>query len=135
MSRAVDDRERFLLDLEFVNALASPQYLQREPLHHGNALMCSIVRSYASIASDFVSTKFHLARQSMMQCLAMPMMRRPNHADLAQSRYFDDASFIGYLKYLQYWHEPQYAKYVMCVACLIKVPHGGVNALPDKCTS
>ena len=41
MSRAVDDRERFLLDLEFVNALASPQYLQREPLHHQNALTCN----------------------------------------------------------------------------------------------
>ena len=96
--------------------------------------MCSMVRSYASITPDLVSTKCHLACQSMMQCLAMPMMRHPNHADLAQSRYLDDASFIGYLKYLQYWHEPQYAKYVMCVAYLIKVPHGGVNALPDGCT-
>ena len=57
----------------------------------------------------------------MMQCLAMPVMRHSDHADLAQSRYLDDASFIGYLKYLQYWHEPQYARYVMCVACLIIV--------------
>ena len=32
MNQATQDRERFLLDLEFVNALASPLYLQRAHL-------------------------------------------------------------------------------------------------------
>ncbi|CAL5218697.1 g408 [Coccomyxa viridis] len=61
MSQQLDSRERFLLDLEFVNALASPQYLQH----------------------------------------------------LVQARYMDDQAFIGYLRYLQYWHQPQYAKYII----------------------
>ena len=29
MSQEIDSKQRFLLDLEFINALASPQYLQR----------------------------------------------------------------------------------------------------------
>lgn len=31
---------------------------------------------------------------------------------LAQNRYFDDPSFISYIKYLEYWRQPQYAKYL-----------------------
>lgn len=37
-------------------------------------------------------------------------------ADLVQARYIDDQAFIGYLRYLQYWQQPQYAKYIMCAA-------------------
>jgi len=34
-------------------------------------------------------------------------------ADLAQNRYFEDEAFIGYLRYLQYWQRPEYAKFIM----------------------
>ena len=32
---------------------------------------------------------------------------------LAQNRYFDDPAFLKYLAYLQYWKQPQYARFVM----------------------
>ncbi|KAL9678442.1 hypothetical protein QQ045_016286 [Rhodiola kirilowii] len=50
-----DGRQRFLLELEFVQCLANPTYI-----HY-----------------------------------------------LAQNRFFEDEAFIGYLKYLQYWHRPE----------------------------
>lgn len=31
---------------------------------------------------------------------------------LAQRGYFKEQNFINYLKYLQYWKEPDYAKYL-----------------------
>lgn len=37
---------------------------------------------------------------------------------LAQRGYFKDQAFINYLKYLQYWKEPEYAKYLMYPMCL-----------------
>ncbi|KAI5081782.1 hypothetical protein GOP47_0001525 [Adiantum capillus-veneris] len=33
--------------------------------------------------------------------------------DLAQNRYFEDDSFVGYLKYLEYWQRPEYAKFIV----------------------
>jgi mediator of RNA polymerase II transcription subunit 31 len=56
-----DGRQRFLLELEFVQLLANPTYI-----HY-----------------------------------------------LAQNRYFDDEAFVGYLKYLLYWKQPEYAKFIM----------------------
>lgn len=35
------------------------------------------------------------------------------HAGLAQNRYFEDLAFLNYLKYLQYWRQPAYAKFLM----------------------
>ncbi|XP_038685219.1 mediator of RNA polymerase II transcription subunit 31 isoform X2 [Tripterygium wilfordii] len=61
-----DGRQRFLLELEFVQCLANPTYI-----HY-----------------------------------------------LAQNRYFDDEAFIGYLKYLQYWQQPDYIKFIMYPHCL-----------------
>ncbi|KAK8961758.1 Mediator of RNA polymerase II transcription subunit 31 [Platanthera guangdongensis] len=61
-----DGRQRFLLELEFVQCLANPTYI-----HY-----------------------------------------------LAQNRYFEDEAFIGYLKYLQYWHRPEYIKFIMFPHCL-----------------
>ena len=34
---------------------------------------------------------------------------------LAQSRYFQDDAFVGYLRYLQYWKRPEYAKFIVYV--------------------
>ncbi|CAI9102595.1 OLC1v1000888C1 [Oldenlandia corymbosa var. corymbosa] len=61
-----DGRQRFLLELEFVQCLANPTYI-----HY-----------------------------------------------LAQNRYFEDEAFIGYLKYLQYWQQPEYVKFIMYPQCL-----------------
>ncbi len=32
---------------------------------------------------------------------------------MAQHQFFEDEAFIRYLKYLQYWKQPEYAKYVI----------------------
>uniref|UniRef100_A0A7N0RG16 Mediator of RNA polymerase II transcription subunit 31 n=1 Tax=Kalanchoe fedtschenkoi TaxID=63787 RepID=A0A7N0RG16_KALFE len=61
-----DGRQRFLLELEFVQCLANPTYI-----HY-----------------------------------------------LAQNRFFEDEAFIGYLKYLQYWHRPEYVKFIIYPHCL-----------------
>ncbi|XP_062092250.1 mediator of RNA polymerase II transcription subunit 31 isoform X1 [Humulus lupulus] len=61
-----DGRQRFLLELEFVQCFANPTYI-----HY-----------------------------------------------LAQNRYFEDEAFIGYLKYLQYWQQPEYMKFIMYPHCL-----------------
>lgn len=37
---------------------------------------------------------------------------------LAQNNYLNDESFVNYLKYLQYWAEPQYAKFLVYPNCL-----------------
>lgn len=37
---------------------------------------------------------------------------------LAQRGYFKDAAFINYLKYLLYWKEPEYARYLKYPMCL-----------------
>ena len=34
-------------------------------------------------------------------------------AGLAQNRYFEDEAFLEYLKYLLYWQQPQYARFVV----------------------
>lgn len=31
---------------------------------------------------------------------------------LAQNKYFEDTAFLNYLKYLEYWRRPEYAKYI-----------------------
>nr|XP_035934280.1 mediator of RNA polymerase II transcription subunit 31 isoform X2 [Halichoerus grypus] len=46
-----------------------------------------------------------------VQCLA-----NPNYLNfLAQRGYFKDKAFVNYLKYLLYWKEPEYAKYLNCL--------------------
>lgn len=37
---------------------------------------------------------------------------------LAQRGYFKDSTFVNYLKYLLYWKEPEYAKYLKYPMCL-----------------
>ncbi|KAJ7529204.1 hypothetical protein O6H91_15G037600 [Diphasiastrum complanatum] len=50
-----------------------------------------------------------LLELEFIQCLANPTYIHY----LAQNRYFDDEAFVGYLKYLQYWHRPEYAKFIV----------------------
>ncbi|KAG6552780.1 hypothetical protein Mapa_005728 [Marchantia paleacea] len=44
-----------------------------------------------------------------VQCLANPSYIH----FLAQSGYFDDESFVGYLKYLQYWQRTEYVRFIV----------------------
>lgn len=37
---------------------------------------------------------------------------------IAQRGYFKDQTFINYLKYLTYWKEPEYARYIKYPMCL-----------------
>lgn len=62
-----ENRVRFLMELEFIQALANPQYL---------------------------------------------------HYLAAQTRLFQDQAFLNYLKYLQYWKNPEYAKFIVFPHCL-----------------
>jgi len=49
-----------------------------------------------------------------VQCLA-----NPHYLNwLAQNKYFDDPAFINYLKYLQYWRRPEYARLIQYPHCL-----------------
>ncbi|KAJ3110871.1 hypothetical protein HDU96_006176 [Phlyctochytrium bullatum] len=60
------------------------------------------------------------ARQRFMrelefvQCLANPKYLQY----LAQNQYFEDKAFLNYLKYLLYWREPKYAKFIVYPYCL-----------------
>lgn len=82
-SRAVDfekltgitERERFLLELEFVQSLSSPQYLQ-----------CPF-------------------------CFLLPQMIAIE--GLSQTGWFEKSGSVEFLKYLLYWKQPKYAKYIM----------------------
>eukprot|EP00884_Botryococcus_braunii_P006847 jgi/Botrbrau1/16163/Bobra.0272s0001.1 len=65
-SEVSNDRDRFLLELEFVQCLANPGYINW----------------------------------------------------LAQNRYFDDSRFINYLKYLLYWKQPEYSRFIIYPHCL-----------------
>jgi mediator of RNA polymerase II transcription subunit 31 len=49
-----------------------------------------------------------------VQCLA-----NPNYLHfIAQRGFFKDSAFINYLKYLLYWKEPEYARYLKYPMCL-----------------
>lgn len=50
-----------------------------------------------------------LLELEFVHCLANPTYIHY----LAQNRYFEDDSFVGYLKYLQYWQRPEYTKFIM----------------------
>ena len=82
------DRERLTAELEFVQLLANPQYLQCEhpPTVHP--------RPY-----DILKTKLTLNPSPP--------------SDLAQNNYFADPAFVSYLEYLLYWKRPEYAKLLM----------------------
>ncbi|KAI8587611.1 SOH1-domain-containing protein [Geranomyces variabilis] len=76
-------RKRFQLELEFVQCLANPQYLQCE-------WTCRELRI------------------SVQGCL----LQRIFWTVLAQQHYFSDPAFLNYLAYLRYWQQPQYATYI-----------------------
>lgn len=58
---------------------------------------------------------------------------------LAQRGYFKDTTFINYLKYLLYWKEPEYAKYLRYPMCLyfldlLQYEHFRREVVNSQCT-
>lgn len=49
-----------------------------------------------------------------VQCLANPLYLYW----LASKKYLENAAFVNYLRYLQYWKQPAYAKYLVYPHCL-----------------
>ncbi len=48
-----------------------------------------------------------------IECEFVSALANPEYLQhLAVKKFFDDARFIAYLKYLQYWREPTYLKYL-----------------------
>lgn len=77
-------RLRFQIELEFVQCLGNPNYLN-----------CKRIR---------------VISESIVILMVVLV--------LAQRGYFKDSTFINYLKYLLYWKEPEYSKYLKYPMCL-----------------
>ena len=54
-------------------------------------------------------------------------------SDLAQRGYFKDSTFINYLKYLNYWKEPQYARFLKYVYLAGHIPMFDMCTHDDAC--
>ncbi|KAG6395683.1 hypothetical protein SASPL_141807 [Salvia splendens] len=102
-----DGRQRFLLELEFVQCLANPTYI-----HYG--FRSTDVVSLRGLLSG-VKVEFDQANKVLEEMQQKGALHR---GYLAQNRYFEDEAFIGYLKYLQYWQRPEYLKFIMYPHCL-----------------
>ena len=94
-----EQRQRFLVELEFVQCLANPNYLD---------WLATEVSSFSSFAAVFA--------------LGGRRARGPDSlayfvAEFVQG-YLLDGKFIRYLDYLQYWKQPQYAKFLVYPHCL-----------------
>ncbi|KAL7754260.1 suppressor of hpr1 [Sorochytrium milnesiophthora] len=64
-------------------------------------------------ASEEDRTRFEVELE-FVQCLANPFYVHY----LAQTGYFADQAFVRYLDYLQYWKQPDYARFIVFPHCL-----------------
>lgn len=80
MLEAEEEKRRFQIELEFIQCLSNPWYLNSKVL---------------------------------LMHLIQGMVDWEIWIDLAQQQYFKDEAFINYLEYLQYWKQPEYAKFVV----------------------
>ena len=76
-------RLRFQIELEFVQCLANPNYLN-----------CGLLSSCLCVPFSKLKTNRFL----------LPV--------LAQRNFLNDKTFVNYLKYLRYWKRPEYTKYL-----------------------
>lgn len=83
---------RFCKELDFVQCLANPRYLQ-----------CR------RIGSRFILLVLHFGQLTSTNHWIFSIERKV----LAHSGYFSDPAFLNYLKYLKYWKRLEYAKYIM----------------------
>ena len=110
IATGVPNDKRFILELEFVMALANPRYVHRA---RPPAPPASI-EPHSSIAKKRPSR----ARTDLAVVRPRPpsLTRRPSprsrRADLAVNDILDDPAFVAYLDYLSYWTRPEYARFV-----------------------
>lgn len=62
----------------------------------------------------FISGSGKLMKMQFIQCLAHPQYLHELHIQ----GYLEKPPFLNYLKYLEYWKEPQYVRFIMCVRVL-----------------
>ena len=67
----------------------------------------TIVSSDGSESEDELPDAF-VKDLEFVQCLSNPGYL----CYLYQQKFFEDEAFLNYIKYLNYWHDPQYAKYI-----------------------
>jgi len=100
---------RFVAELEFVSCLANPKYLG-----HLASLTCKTMRFSANAKHSFVCV--FIVWVCVVTSQASAHMRH---------RTFESQEFLDYLKYLLYWKQPEYARYIKCVTtalhCLRRV--------------
>lgn len=95
--------ERFALELEFVQCLANPLYLNCERAWGGGA---------RAAAGGRIGDR---PRRTGTGAAGLPTHtpgRSLAAAGLATKQYFENPAFINYLKYLTYWKQPAYAKHI-----------------------
>ena len=80
------EKIRFEQELEFVQCLANPEYL---------------------------NCKLGANEKGFVFWLKQATNSHQHNIDLAQRLYFEDERFIGYLRYLTYWKDPKYARYIL----------------------
>ena len=72
------------------------------------------IRSLGASHSPLARVQKFLVELEFVQCLANPL-----YIDwLARQGYLLDGKFVRYLDYLQYWKQPQYAKFLVYPHCL-----------------
>ena len=127
---AEEARTRFAVELEFVQALASPSYAH---------CTCGRARQggcrFRTSASVFRAPP--QARRSRALCVALTVTadcaraRDPVASDLAQCGHFKDPHVIAYLAYLRYWKTPPYVHFVRCAwRCGGRYDRDGAHARP-----
>uniref|UniRef100_A0A3P8ZK82 Mediator of RNA polymerase II transcription subunit 31 n=1 Tax=Esox lucius TaxID=8010 RepID=A0A3P8ZK82_ESOLU len=89
-------RNRFQSELEFIQCLANPNYLN-----------CKCVSPILPSGQVSVSIT---CDDDLPMFLCVPV--------LAQRGYLREKPFVNYLKYLLYWKEPEYAKFLKYPHCL-----------------
>lgn len=96
-------RVRFQVELEFVQCLANPNYLNCKscPSAPQIELYIVIVIVIAGQRSEFEC-----------DCRLFLILSLNLQIDLAQNGHLKNKAFINYLNYLQYWKKPEYAKYL-----------------------
>lgn len=51
-------------------------------------------------------------------CLKFLQKLIDDFVDLAQNQFLEDEGMINYLQYLQYWKQPEYAKFILYPHCI-----------------
>jgi mediator of RNA polymerase II transcription subunit 31 len=85
------ERERFLMELEFVQCLANPLYLN--------------CKCFLILSINFISIHSRMYQDKYTHIDGI-------QPDLAQQGLLSDPVFVQYLEYLLYWTQPQYALYI-----------------------